>query len=578
MNLVNILGVCGVALSVSACHLKGAMNGEPVADHVFVNGGVYTVDETRPWVEAIAVREQRIIRVGDNREVRKLIGPGTQVTDLSGGMLLPSFGDSHLHLLYGGEVVSSCLLNWAEKPSEIAHLLRACAKEQPGGGETWIHATRWARWSFPGGNPPSSFLDELFPERPVIIEPSDGHSIWVNRVALDRAGIDNSTPNPKNGVIARDPLTGRATGMLHESAIQLVMDQMPDISYQVKLAFIRRAIATAREFGITAAIEPGLNLEQAKLFSALDRAGELDMRLLLALTPLGWELASFDDGIYEIAARRSEVESNQVAAHSVKVFVDGVIENGTAPLLEPYLDDSIQSLELFYPSAQLRDYFINLDRLGFSIHVHAVGDRGIRQALDAFAAMRGANGMSDQRHLMTHLQLIDEVDIPRFERLGIIASFATLWAYPEQYNLEIYPPLVGLDRIQRFYPVASVAATGAKITIGSDWSVDDMNPFLAIEVAITRQNPLTNAGPVLNPAQRIDLATVIEAYTKNVAYAMKREDDFGTIEVGKFADLVILDRNLFVIPADQISDTQALMTFFSGRKIFQRAPKSDQRR
>ena len=259
-----------------------------------------------------------------------------------------------------------------------------------------------------------------------------------------------------------------------------------------------------------------------------------------------------------------------MAAHSVKVFVDGVIENGTAPLLEPYHDESVQSLDLFFPTDKLQAYFTSLDRQGISIHVHAIGDRGIKQALDAFAGMRRANGMSDNRHLMTHLQLIDKVDIPRFQRLNIIASFATLWAYPEEYNLEIYPPLIGAERVERFYPVASVAGTGARVAIGSDWSVEDMNPFLAIEVAITRQDPITDSGSILNPNERIDLVFVLEAYTKHVAYAMKLEDQIGSIEPGKFADLVVLDRNLFAIPVQQISQTQVLMTLFNGRQVFVR--------
>lgn len=570
MSLAARLFIFFGAVLLAACRAYVVVPAEMIADHVFVNGGVYTVDPKQPWAEAVALVDGRIAMVGNNRDIRTLIGPKTQITDLSGRMLLPSFGDSHLHLLYGGEVVSSCLLSWAEQPDEIARLLRACAEHDEGNSESWIFATRWARWSFADGNPPAEFLNQLFPNRPVVVEASDGHSFWVNQAALERAGIDDGTPNPEDGLIARDPVTGRATGLMHESAIQLITARMPTVTDRDRLKFIRKAVAMAHEFGITAAIEPGLNLRQAKLFAALDDAGELNMRLLLALTPLGWKIAAFDERIYATTARRAEAESERVAAHSVKVFVDGVIENGTAPLLEPYNDESVQSLDLFFPADKLQAYFIGLDRRGISIHVHAIGDRGIKQALDAFAGMRRANGMSDNRHLMTHLQLIDEIDIPRFQRLNIIASFATLWAYPEEYNLEIYPPLIGKERVERFYPVASVADTGARIAIGSDWSVEDMNPFLAIEVALTRQDPITDSGPVLNSNERIDLASVLEAYTKNVAYAMKLEDQIGSIEPDKFADLVVLDRNLFTIPVEQISHTQVLMTLFSGRQVFVR--------
>lgn len=555
---------------LTACDSGPAAPAVQAADHVFVNGGVYTVNARQPWAEAVAVSGKLIVFVGDNAGAQEFIGPDTRVTDLDGRMLLPGLGDSHLHLRHGGEITSGCVLLWEDDPMKIARLLQDCADRLADDPTRWLVGTLWARWSFPDGNPPPDFLNKLFPERPVIIEASDGHSYWVNQAALDAAGIDDQTANPANGLIERDAVTGKATGLLHESAMRLAYDAMPPWTLEDQLGFIRRAAGLALEFGITSAIEPGLSLDEAKMFSALDQAGELNMRLLLGLTPIGIKIAAFDDEIFLTTARSTEAESARIRANSVKVFIDGVIENGTAPLLEPYLLESIEPLETFYPPEQLQEFFIRLDSEGFNIHVHAIGDRGIREALDAFAGMRKANGMSDQRHIMTHLQLITEEDIERFAELGIIASFSTLWAYPENYNTEIYPPLVGTERINRFYPVASVLRSGARITIGSDWPIDDLNPFLGIEVALTRQDPYSNDGPALNENERIDLAAAIEAYTLNVAYAMQLENQVGSIEQGKLADLVVLDQNLFEIATADISETRVLETLVDGEVKFER--------
>lgn len=559
---------------LTGCGQQTPMQVTPAADHVFINGGVYTVNSEQPWVDAVAIQGERIAWLGASADAVQWIGPQTRVTDLTGRMLLPGFGDSHLHMLYGGRVVSACLLDQHTDPQAIAERLLECSERFSFAGSDWIFGSRWARWSFPDGTPPATFLDDLFPDRPVVIEASDGHSAWANRVAMDRSGINLGTPDPVGGVIERDPVSGRASGLLHESAMQIVYDAMPAEGLEDQLGYIRTAQDMALQFGITAAIEPGMNLDQARLFSYLEESGALKMRVLIALTPLGMEIKAFDEGIFRTTARRSEVEGGRVSAHSVKVFVDGVIENGTAPLQEPYLKESIQPLEPFYPPETLKDYFIRLDREGISIHVHAIGDRGIKETLDAFEAMREANGESDSRHLVTHLQLIDPVDIGRFRELGIVASFSTLWAYPEEYNTQIYPSLVGQDRVERFYPVGSVNAAGGMIAIGSDWSIDEMDPFLAIEVALTRQNPFTDSGPALNVGERIDLDTALRAYTFNVAYAMGLEREVGSIEVGKRADLVVLDRNLFEIPAYSISEANALLTMIDGEVVFERAALS----
>ncbi len=541
-----------------------------IADHVFINGGVYTLNPAEPWAQAVAIVEKRVHMVGGNAEVEKLIGPQTVVIDLKNRMLMPSFGDSHIHLLYGGDSISRCDLNYVEESAEIRRILLQCAETLNVSEGDWLIATDWARAAFPEGSPPPEFLNHLFPNLPVVVKSSDVHSIWVNQVVLDIVGIDENSEDPENGKIERHPITGKPTGLLHERAIQLVEFAEPSSSREERLRYILKATKRALEFGITSAIEPGLNLEQAELFKELDQLGELNMRVLAALTPLGLTLGSFDENVYLTLSKRPDLETPNFKPNSVKVFVDGVIDNGTAPLLAPYLQNSIVPLNTFYSVEELTDFFIAFDKTGISIHVHAIGDLGIRKTLDAFAAMRKTNGRSDRRHVMTHLQLVDKKDLERFAELHIIASFSTLWAYPESYNLTIYPRLIGFERVNRFYPIASIMESGARIVIGSDWPITDMNPFPAIEVAITRKDPYSNQGPAHNPSQRIDLASVLKAYTLNVAYAMGLENELGSIEVGKLADLAVLDRNLFQIPVSQISDTQIQLTMFNGDVVFER--------
>ena len=249
--------------------------------------------------------------------------------------------------------------------------------------------------------------------------------------------------------------------------------------------------------------------------------------------------------------------------------MDGVIEYGTSPLLEPYADEQYGSGEFFYEQEVVDDYFTKLDAMGLQVHVHAIGDAAVRRALDGFEAMREANGMSDNRHQIVHLQLIHEDDRPRFAELDIGAVFQPLWAYPDPAAIELDIPMLGEERTWQMYPISSVQQAGGRIVGGSDYFVTDLDPLLAIETAITRQDPWTNEGLVLNESERVDLATMIEAYTINGAYQMGLEAEQGSIEVGKRADFVVLDRNLFELPAAQINEAKVVMTIFDGRTVYE---------
>jgi predicted amidohydrolase YtcJ len=291
---------------------------------------------------------------------------------------------------------------------------------------------------------------------------------------------------------------------------------------------------------------------------------------VISVSPINWQPGTFDDSIFAYLEKRKKWQRPNIDTDSVKIYMDGVIESGSGALLEPYEDRSLGLGPRFYPQEKVNEYFTRFDAMGMQIHVHAIGDAGVRMALDGFEAMRDANGMSGNRHHMTHLQLIHKDDIPRFAEFDIGATFQSLWAYPDPAAIELDVPAIGEERTYQMYPIGSMHRTSGRIVGGSDYWVTDMNPLLAIEVAITRQDPYTNDGPVLNADERVDLATMIDAYTINGAYTMSLEDKQGSIEVGKRADFVILDRNLFAIPSSEISDVRVTMTVFDGRTVYQR--------
>jgi len=540
------------------------------ADRVFVNAAVYTVDADRSWAEAVAVGDGHIVFVGSGDDARAWIGAETDVTDLGGQMLLPGFHDSHAHVMHGVLTDEDCDLFRIEPIDALEAAIRECANLKGFGEDRWLMGAGWGEWLFESMSPDKALLDELFPHRPVYFESSFSHSGWVNSRALEIAGITKDTVVGDDGVIVRDLETGEATGALHDSAMMLVKDVLPDMTPEYELGALRAAITLLHENGITAVIEPGHDAEMMDPIITLADAGELDVRALVSISPINLIPAAFDDGIYEFVEQRHEWRRPNLDVDSVKIYMDGVIEAGTSPLLEPYLREEYGTGPFFYTQEKVNEYFTRLDGMGLQIHVHAIGDAAVRRALDGYEYMREQNGVSDNRHHITHLQLIHADDRPRFGELGIGATFQALWAYPDHTALGLDLELLGKERTWQMYPIGSVHAAGGRINGGSDYWVNPIDPLVSIEAAITRQDPYTNDGPILNEDERVDLATMIDAYTINGAFTMSLEDEQGSIEVGKRADLVVLDRNLFEIPASEISEASVTMTVFDGRTVYQK--------
>jgi hypothetical protein len=533
------------------------------ADLILTNALVRTMAEARPRAEAVAIAGGRILYVGDAREALRRRGGATRIVDLDGRMVLPAFQDSHVHLISGGVGLAQCDLTGLPTKAEVLARVRDYAASHR--DAAWITGGGWDLPLFPQANPRKEDLDAVVPDRPVALDSADGHSSWVNSKALALAGITRDTVDPAGGRIERDPKTGVPSGTLRESAAGLVEKLVPDLGPEDYIKGLRAGQARANRLGITSIIEANADPDLLDAYAALDRGGELTLRVLASLH------VDPDKGVSEvqrISGLRQKYAGQRLKATSAKIFVDGVMEPHTAALLAPYVDrPGDAGTPLLEPEA-FDELARALDLAGFQIHVHAIGDRAIRMALDAFAAAGRANGFRDLRHHIAHLELIDPADIPRFARLGVAANFQPLWAYADSYITDLTLPILGPARSRWLYPIGSVARTGARIVGGSDWPVSSMNPLEAIQVAVTRRAPDAPPGEAWIPEERVDLETMLRAYTVNGAWLSHEETSRGTLEAGQAADLIVLDRDLFTIPAWEIGRVKVLWTLLEGRAVF----------
>lgn len=560
MSRLRLLGL----LAVAACQIE---RHPPAlrADLIFRDGAVWTGAAVRPWAEAVAVREGRLVYVGDDSGVVRFMSGATKVVDLAGRMLLPGFQDSHAHPLSGGLELGECNLYNAKTPSEVEGAIRAYAVAHP--ELSWIRGNGWQLPVFPGANPQKQVLDRAVPDRPAFFYAADGHSAWVNSAALALAGVTRETKDPPNGRIERDPRTGEPTGTLREAAMALVTAKLPAYSDAERVGAVRRALAEANRFGITSITDADAGQAYLEAYATVDASGALTARVTAAIAT--------DEAVpaEEMATRLRDLRAkyrggSRLSVNMVKLYADGVIEAHTAALLAPYVGLGDDRGPLVYQPEDLAARVTAFDRDGFQIHIHAIGDRAIRVSLDALAQARQVNGARDARPVIAHIELFDPADIPRFRELGVVASFQPYWAQADEYITSLTQPVLGPDRSRWLYPIASLMASGAVVVGGSDWTVSSLNPLDAIQVAITRRGVDAGEGPAWLPDQRVDLPRMLAAYTINAAYGTRSERETGSLEVGKFADLVVLDRNLFEIPPWEIHHTKVLLTLLEGRTVW----------
>ena len=566
-SLLPLLLACLVAGTAVA-----ATSEKKPADVVFVNGSVYTVDAVRAWATAVAVSGERIVYVGDDRTARAYVGSATRVVDLAGRMLLPGFQDSHVHPGMAPNSETQLNVGGLQTKAEIVDRIRAFAKAHP--EKSWIVGTGWHEAAFlPSGQPTREMLDAAVPDRPAFLVNNSQHMAWVNSAALRAAGVTGKTSDPENGRVERDA-AGHATGVLQEAAMELVRGVMPALTTAEMADDLAASLREMHRNGITAFADASVRPPVADAYAALAQQGRLQMRARLCQH---FDHAQDDDAqLAAMLARRRAFEGTGVAADCVKFVLDGAYGSHTVALLQPYSDEPERFGfgKLFFDPARLERLVVRLDREGFQVHVHALGDGAVRTAFSAFAAARQQNGPRDSRHTLAHLALIDAAELQRFRELGVVANMSPAWNRGDPWETVFGPKMFGPERNVR-YRTRSLLDAGAVVAWGSDWPVTGVNPLEGIETAVTRRYPggKTPAGAQDEswiPAERVTLPEAITAYTAAGAYLLHDEGRRGTIAPGKLADLVVLSRNLFAIDPLAIHAVQVDMTYVGGQPVFER--------
>ncbi|GAA3089042.1 amidohydrolase [Streptomyces roseofulvus] len=540
----------------------------PQADLVFTRGPVLTLDPARSRATSLAVTGDRITAVGHD-EVRELIGPGTEVVDLTGKLLLPGFQDSHIHAVGGGTELAECDLTGSVDVAAYLERIRAYAEAYP--DREWITGGGWSMESFEGGMPTRALLDSVVPDRPVLLSNRDHHGAWANTRALELAGLTAGTPDPADGRIEREA-DGSPNGMLQEGATGLVSRLVPDKTAEDRLAGLLRAQRLLHSLGITGwqdALLGSFNgmSDPSDAYLTAAKDGSLTARVTGALW---WDRERGSEQIPELVDRREQLTSGRFRATSVKIMQDGIAENFTAAMLTPYLDGcgcaTGNSGLSFVDPVALRGHVTELDALDFQVHFHALGDRAVREALDAIEAAIEANGRRGNRHHLAHLQVVHPDDLTRFAALGAVANIQPLWAAhePQMDNLTI--PFLGPERAAWQYPFGSLLRAGATLAAGSDWPVSSPNPIEGIHVAVNRRDPEAGDDRVFYPEERLDLLSALTAYTAGTAH-VNGLDDAGSLLPGHLADLVVLDRDILAAPADEIAEARVERTYVGGRLV-----------
>ena len=536
------------------------------ADIIVVHGRVYTEDPKQPWAQAVAIYRGKIVAVGTDPEIERRRGMGTKVINAGGKLVLPGFVDCHIHFIDGSFSLGRVNLEGAKDPADIQKRLREYASERP--GDDWILGRGWNYAMFGAeALPHKKYLDEIFPNRPVFLEGYDGHTYWANSKALVLAGITRETPDPPNGTIVRDPKTGEATGALKESAQDLVAKIIPKPSRVEKLLALRAGMKWANQHGITRVHSAGQDFEALDLFDEMRHRGDLTVRMYIAYFLNPPELRHEDLDAIEHAHKK--FHDDWIDAGAVKFMVDGVVESHTAAMLEPYSDDPSLKGKLFWEPDKYKAAVADLDKHGFQLFTHAIGDYAVRTALDAYENAETRNHKRDRRPRIEHIETVAASDIPRFGKLGVIASMQPLHSYPDSNTMDVWARNAGPDRASRAWAWKSIADAGGRLAFGSDWPVVTLNPWEGIQTAVTRQTSEGKPEAGFVPEQRLTVAQAIEGYTLGAAFAGHREKLEGSFEIGKLADLIILSQNIFDIKPNRIATTKVVTTIVGGRLVYQ---------
>ena len=557
-----------IAIIISLCaSLQAASPPSNAADTIILNARIYTVNPQQPSAEALAISGEKILAVGTKNEIEKYRGASTRIIDAQGHLVLPGFVDCHIHFMDGSMGLTRVDLNDAKTITEIQKRVKDYAESHA--QEPWITGMGWTYPTFgPSALPDKKILDDVVPTRPVYLVAFDGHSSWANSKALQMAGITRETPDPPNGKIVRDE-KGEATGALKESAGDLVARVMPKPTREERLAALRLGIHEANKFGLSRVHSAGQDFEWLDLYDELRRNGQLTLRFYIAYFLDPPELTP--DAIEKIEQARRTYHDDWISGGVVKTMLDGVVEAHTAAMLAPYSDDPSQTGKLFWDPAKYTQAVAELDRRGLQIFTHAIGDKAVRLALDAYQNATETNHTNDARPRIEHIETISAQDVPRFGKQGVIASFQPLHAYPDDDTLNIWARNVGPERAQRAWVWHSIETTGGRLAFGSDWPVVTLNPWPGVQNALTRQTTDGNPPGGFVPSERISLEDTITAYTLGAAFAGRREKTEGSLEPGKLADLIVLSQDLFKVKPSEIAKTEVLLTIVGGKVVYRSA-------
>lgn len=533
-----------------------------IADIIISSKAVFTGLSDQPEPASIAIAEGRIIAIGSAEEMRPFTGEKTKVYSFEDQLVMPGFHDFHLHVMDGAVTMDSAYLFPARSEKEALDIIREFAESRP--DEPWVIGSAWDSGYWDTQKLPNRHaLDRILPDRPALMFHAEGHYAWVNSKALEIAGIHRDTENPTFGIIGKDE-SGEPDGLLYEKAMGAVIEHAYRFSKEKKRELFTNFLAHAAGLGVTAvhdlfATESLAILTDYELFKEFEDEGKLTTRIHL------WP--ALDGDLERAKLLREKYQSDKLRMSGLKQFIDGVITARTAYLLEPYADDPETRGDTTFPLETIKKWVVDADKEGFSIRFHAIGDGAIRLAFDAFEEARRSNGKRDSRHSIEHVEVIHPDDIPRFQELGVTASMQ-----PDHFAMSergVYTDRIGAEREGHVFPIHTLQKAGAKLAFGTDFPIDVLNPLLQIYRAVTRID--SSGKSVWHPHERISLADALKAYTSGSAYGTFREHELGTLEVGKLADLVVLERNLFEVPAEDIPEVKVQVTIVDGKVVYDQA-------
>jgi len=562
-QLLSLLAVSALA----ACGSSEAPSTIAAADTVYTNARIYTVDVNDAWADAMAVTDGKIVAVGNADDMSAHTGDGTSIVDLQGRMVMPGIHDTHNHPSDAGvgKTIECSFLTYVL--DEAIAAMKACLADIPAG--EWLRGGQWNEGLFAGTDKsPREILDEVAPEHPVFLMDWSVHNAWVNSRALEMFGITDETPDPSGGVIVRDPQSGDATGILLDNAAYDYRRELPKYTLQQRSDALAWSIEQLAAVGITTFKEALVTTANMEAYAVLEAKGALPLNVKTNLT---WKSSWANSHDEEIALidTRAEHASERIDTDFAKIMLDGIPPTYTAALLEPYepseaFGDDWRG-KLMHTPEDLAADVTALDARGLTVKIHATGDRSLRVALDAIEAARKANGASGLIHEVSHAEMIHADDIPRFAELNVAAEMCPILWYPiPGLDWDVW---LGPER-SKVWPVKTLVESGALVIYGSDWPVvPTPNPWPGIESMVTRSDP-TGASDVQDwPEQSVDLATTIRIFTYNGAIANKVGDESGSLEVGKDADFIVLDRNIFEVHISEVGETQVLQSVVGGKVV-----------